>query len=175
MLSKEQGSLYEIDEALKRIEGGKYGICEICNKPINRDRLEALPFTRYSVDCQAELEKRQLKHDEERSRFEAEKKKQESELQATWATAKAPVDKETSPSSQSHPKRTGESPGLPPWGAGLGQSPQKTPGSETLISSLFAEDASATPRVIPTNQNPPPPPSSPVPNKPLLGSAFGQE
>lgn len=62
MLSKEQGSLYEIDEALKRIEDGEYGICEICNKPIKHDRLEALPFTRYTVDCQAELEKRQHHH-----------------------------------------------------------------------------------------------------------------
>jgi len=59
MLSKEQGSLYEIDEALKRIEDGNYGICEICEKPIKHDRLEALPFTRTTVDCQAELEKRQ--------------------------------------------------------------------------------------------------------------------
>ena len=59
MLSKEQGSLYEIDEALKRIEDGSYGVCEICEKPIKHDRLEALPFTRYTVDCQAELEKRQ--------------------------------------------------------------------------------------------------------------------
>jgi len=59
MLSKEQGSLYEIDEALKRIEDGNYGICEICEKPIKHDRLEALPFTRYTVDCQTELEKRQ--------------------------------------------------------------------------------------------------------------------
>ena len=59
MLSKEQGSLYEIDEALKRIESGTYGVCENCEKPIRHDRLEALPFTRFTVECQAELEKRQ--------------------------------------------------------------------------------------------------------------------
>ena len=59
MLSKEQGSLYEIDEALKRIEDNSYGVCDLCEKPIKHDRLEALPFTRYTVDCQAELEKRQ--------------------------------------------------------------------------------------------------------------------
>jgi len=59
MLSKEQGSLYEIDEALKRIEDGTYGVCENCEKPIRHDRLEALPFTRFTVECQAELEKRQ--------------------------------------------------------------------------------------------------------------------
>jgi RNA polymerase-binding transcription factor DksA len=62
MLSKEQGSLYEIDEALKRIEDASYGVCELCQKPIKHDRLEALPFTRYTVDCQAELEKRQHHH-----------------------------------------------------------------------------------------------------------------
>ncbi len=62
MLSKEQGSLYEIDAALKRIEDGSYGMCEICEKPIRHDRLEALPFTRYTVECQAELEKRQHHH-----------------------------------------------------------------------------------------------------------------
>jgi len=59
MLSKEQGSLYEIDEALKRIEDGTYGVCENCEKSIRHDRLEALPFTRFTVECQAELEKRQ--------------------------------------------------------------------------------------------------------------------
>jgi RNA polymerase-binding transcription factor DksA len=62
MLSKEQGSLYEIDEALKRIEDGTYGFCEICEKPIKHERLEALPFTRTTVECQAELEKRQHHH-----------------------------------------------------------------------------------------------------------------
>jgi len=58
LLSQEQDSLYEIDQALKRIEVGNYGVCEISNKPIPVARLEALPFTRYTVECQAELEKR---------------------------------------------------------------------------------------------------------------------
>jgi len=62
MLSKEQGSLYEIDEALKRVEDGTYGLCEICQKAIPQARLEALPFTRTTVDCQSELEKRQHHH-----------------------------------------------------------------------------------------------------------------
>lgn len=58
LLSQEQDSLYEIDQALKRLEVGNYGVCEISNKPILVARLEALPFTRYTVECQAELEKR---------------------------------------------------------------------------------------------------------------------
>ncbi|MEI6035605.1 MAG: TraR/DksA C4-type zinc finger protein [Verrucomicrobiae bacterium] len=58
LLSQEQDSLYEIDEALKRVESGSYGICEISSKAIPHIRLEALPFTRYTVECQAEIEKR---------------------------------------------------------------------------------------------------------------------
>ncbi len=58
LLSQEQDSLYEIDEALKRVENGTYGVCEISGKAIPHARLEALPFTRYTVECQAELEKR---------------------------------------------------------------------------------------------------------------------
>lgn len=58
LLSQEQDSLYEIDEALKRLETGSYGTCEMSGKPIPQPRLEALPFTRYTVECQAELEKR---------------------------------------------------------------------------------------------------------------------
>ncbi len=58
LLSQEQDSLYEIDEAMKRLESGSYGICEISGKAIPHIRLEALPFTRYTVECQAEIEKR---------------------------------------------------------------------------------------------------------------------
>ncbi|PWU11268.1 MAG: molecular chaperone DnaK [Verrucomicrobia bacterium] len=58
LLSQEQDSLYEIDEALKRLDNGTYGTCEMSGKPIPQARLEALPFTRYTVECQAELEKR---------------------------------------------------------------------------------------------------------------------
>jgi len=58
LLSQEQDSLYEIDQALKRVEAGAYGMCEISGKPIPHARLEALPFTRYTVECQAEIEKK---------------------------------------------------------------------------------------------------------------------
>jgi RNA polymerase-binding transcription factor DksA len=57
LLSQEQDALYEIDEALKRIEQGTYGMCELCNKAILHARLEAIPFARYTVDCQSQLEK----------------------------------------------------------------------------------------------------------------------
>ncbi len=57
LLSQEQDALYEIDEALKRIEQGTYGICELCGKQILHARLEAIPFARFTVDCQSQLEK----------------------------------------------------------------------------------------------------------------------
>ena len=57
LLSQEQDALYEIDEALKRIELGTYGTCEMSAKPIPHARLEAIPFARYTVDCQSQLEK----------------------------------------------------------------------------------------------------------------------
>jgi RNA polymerase-binding transcription factor DksA len=57
LLSQEQDALYEIDEALKRVDLGTYGICEMCEKPIPHARLEAIPFARFTVDCQSKLEK----------------------------------------------------------------------------------------------------------------------
>ena len=57
LLSQEQDALYEIDQALKRIEVGTYGICEMSGKPIPHARLEAIPFARFTVQCQAQLEK----------------------------------------------------------------------------------------------------------------------
>ena len=57
LLSQERDSLFEIDAALKKIETGTYGNCEMSGKPIPHARLEALPFARYTVECQSELEK----------------------------------------------------------------------------------------------------------------------
>ena len=57
LLSQEQDALYEIDEALKRIELGTYGVCEMSSKPINHERLEAIPFARFTVECQSQIER----------------------------------------------------------------------------------------------------------------------
>ena len=59
LLSQEQDALYEIEEALKRIDAGTYGVCEISGKPIPDARLEAIPFARFTVECQTKIEKRQ--------------------------------------------------------------------------------------------------------------------
>lgn len=57
MLSSDQDSIHEIDEALKRIESDTYGVCEWTQKPIPKARLNAIPWTRFTVEAQAQLER----------------------------------------------------------------------------------------------------------------------
>jgi len=57
VLAKDQSSLYEIDDALLRIKKGLYGLCEMSGKRIPIARLEAIPFARLTVECQAQWEK----------------------------------------------------------------------------------------------------------------------
>ena len=57
LLSSDQDAIYEIEEALKRIEKKTYGICELTGKPIPKSRLEAIPWTRFTVQAQAQLER----------------------------------------------------------------------------------------------------------------------
>jgi RNA polymerase-binding transcription factor DksA len=57
VLAKEQDALYEIEQALRRIQAGTYGICEMSQKKIPQARLEAIPFARLTVECQAQWEK----------------------------------------------------------------------------------------------------------------------
>jgi DnaK suppressor protein len=57
LLSSDQDAIYEIEEALKRIQKGTYGICEVTGKQIPRARLDAIPWTRFTVEAQIQLEK----------------------------------------------------------------------------------------------------------------------
>jgi len=57
LTDRERERLQAIQEALERVEGGSYGICENCELEIAPARLEALPFTRLCVTCQADREK----------------------------------------------------------------------------------------------------------------------
>ena len=57
LLSSDQDAVYEIDEALKRIEKNIFGVCELTGKKISKTRLTAVPWARYTVEAQARLEK----------------------------------------------------------------------------------------------------------------------
>ena len=55
--SDETQWLNDVNEALKRIEDGTYGVCEYCETDVPVKRLEVFPSARYCVKCQAKLEK----------------------------------------------------------------------------------------------------------------------
>ena len=58
LASNEHKSLYELDDALKKIEEGTFGICEECKSFIAKTRLKAVPYARLCVKCQEKKEKR---------------------------------------------------------------------------------------------------------------------
>ena len=56
-LSSEQNALYEIEEAMDRIRNGTYGKCEVTGRSIEPQRLDAIPWTRFSAEAETELER----------------------------------------------------------------------------------------------------------------------
>ena len=57
-LSTDQNALYEVEEALKRIASGSYGVCEETGEPIPAARLRAIPWARFSKVVEERLEKK---------------------------------------------------------------------------------------------------------------------
>jgi DnaK suppressor protein len=56
MKNRERDVLWQIDEAIKRLDEGSFGDCERCGESISEGRIEAFPFTTLCIDCKAELE-----------------------------------------------------------------------------------------------------------------------
>ena len=52
----ERQMLLEIEEALRRLDGGQYGTCLNCSDDIPKARLRAVPWARYCIDCQEQAE-----------------------------------------------------------------------------------------------------------------------
>ncbi|HTM49049.1 MAG TPA: TraR/DksA C4-type zinc finger protein [Bryobacteraceae bacterium] len=50
--SLEKNLLREVEEALRRVEQGSFGICQECEEPISPKRLQALPWAKFCVRCQ---------------------------------------------------------------------------------------------------------------------------
>ena len=57
LVSSEQEALAEIEAAIKRVHDGTYGICESTQQPIAKERLLAVPFTRYSAEAKKIVER----------------------------------------------------------------------------------------------------------------------
>lgn len=58
LASNERKVIYELDDALKKIEEGTFGICEDCKGLIAKNRLRAVPQARLCIKCQKNLEKK---------------------------------------------------------------------------------------------------------------------
>jgi RNA polymerase-binding protein DksA len=58
LASNERDALYELDDALKKVEDGTFGICEDCKSLIAKNRLKAVPSARLCVKCQERREKK---------------------------------------------------------------------------------------------------------------------
>lgn len=56
LIQSGEESVRNIDVALEKIEEGHFGICEMCNKKIGRERLKAVPYAKLCIDCQREDE-----------------------------------------------------------------------------------------------------------------------
>ena len=61
MVANEQEALNEIEDAIDRIFDGSFGVCQETKKPIKKNRLKAVPFTRFSLEGQDLFEKRKIK------------------------------------------------------------------------------------------------------------------
>lgn len=57
LTNHERQMLFDIENALQKIEKRTYGFCESCQKKIPAKRLKAMPYTRYCITCQANREK----------------------------------------------------------------------------------------------------------------------
>ena len=52
LVTGEQELLYQIDDALKRLDDGSFGICQQCSQPITMSRLKAVPYASMCINCQ---------------------------------------------------------------------------------------------------------------------------
>jgi len=54
--NSEREMLQEVDEALQRMDGGRFGVCAACEAAIERKRIEAVPWARHCLRCQEKME-----------------------------------------------------------------------------------------------------------------------
>ena len=60
LIENEQGTLELVNEALARLDTGKFGRCVECGEPIAKPRLQAIPYTRHCIDCAPEAGERRM-------------------------------------------------------------------------------------------------------------------
>jgi RNA polymerase-binding protein DksA len=58
LASNDRELLYELDDAMKRIDEGTFGVCEDCKSVIAKTRLKVIPYARFCIKCQEKNEKK---------------------------------------------------------------------------------------------------------------------
>jgi len=56
LLEGKTGLLTEVSDALQRLDDGTFGVCENCQQPIGKERLDALHYSRYCIECASRLD-----------------------------------------------------------------------------------------------------------------------
>ena len=56
---REQKLVHKIQQALKKVDDGTFGVCEVCGEIIDSKRLEARPVTSLCIDCKTEQEQQE--------------------------------------------------------------------------------------------------------------------
>ncbi len=56
IVSSEQGVIYDIDEALRKLRDGQYGVCITCEEKITKSRLKVVPYAKHCISCQQKEE-----------------------------------------------------------------------------------------------------------------------
>jgi DnaK suppressor protein len=82
LLSSSSTALIDVAHALRKLDTGGYGVCELSGKVIPKARLQAIPFARYTVECQQQVEKMGLRstRNSRESIFSAEAEEQEEDI-----------------------------------------------------------------------------------------------
>ena len=56
LIENEQSTLELVNEALSRVAKGTYGLCDECDEPISKPRLQAIPYAKHCISCARKLE-----------------------------------------------------------------------------------------------------------------------
>lgn len=56
MMEQEREKIRLLNEALRKVYNGSFGICEMCGENINLSRLEIIPYATYCIECMAKME-----------------------------------------------------------------------------------------------------------------------
>ncbi|HNQ43258.1 MAG TPA: TraR/DksA C4-type zinc finger protein [Candidatus Cloacimonadota bacterium] len=61
MMETERDKIRLLNDAMRRIQDGNYGICEMCGNLISDSRLEVIPYATLCIECKGKMEEKKRK------------------------------------------------------------------------------------------------------------------